>query len=461
MAHNDEPPLAVAPSPPPDESSVGLPAHARFIPWFGLFNAVSWQIVLGTPVILYAKSLGASATVLGVIFALTPLLVVAQIPAARWMETIGYKRLILAGWGSRTVVLFAIAVVPLCGFLPAWGRLVALVGLLLVFNLFRGIAAGAWMPWISELIPRELRGRFLAREQMFAQAGSLVAMLGSAVVLAGSPAEWQFTVAFAVSAGAAVVSLVCIRRVPDVMHPDLRRQTGHRVPWGHMVRWPPFARLMGFGVAYLFVTGGMGVFTVAFMRGVLGYAESRVLVMSAVAVAGALAATRAVGRFVDRAGSRPVLRACTGVYALVAAGWWAIAAGVVPGAPSFVAVLNLLMGAVGVSYYVAHSRLDMATIPVMGRNHFFAILTVVSSLALGAAPIGWGAMLDLVGGDFVAVRWGVAWNRYSFYFAAIAALAAACTALVAVLHEPPYGRPADDLPVVDPSSPSPAGRGLG
>jgi hypothetical protein len=50
--------------------------------WFGFFNALSFSIFLGAPVTLYAKSLGADATLLGLFASLTPLLTVFQIPAA-------------------------------------------------------------------------------------------------------------------------------------------------------------------------------------------------------------------------------------------------------------------------------------------------------------------------------------------------------------------------------------------
>jgi hypothetical protein len=49
---------------------------------FAAFNALSFQIVLGSPMVLYAKNLDATATVLGIISGMMPLLVIFQIPAA-------------------------------------------------------------------------------------------------------------------------------------------------------------------------------------------------------------------------------------------------------------------------------------------------------------------------------------------------------------------------------------------
>src|SRR5215510_3939865 len=66
---------------------------------FATFNALSFQVVLASPMILYAKSLGASATVLGIIAGMMPLLVIFQIPAASYIPKIGFKRFVYGGWG--------------------------------------------------------------------------------------------------------------------------------------------------------------------------------------------------------------------------------------------------------------------------------------------------------------------------------------------------------------------------
>ena len=55
----------------------------------------------------------------------------------------------------------------------------------------------------------------------------------------------------------------------------------------------------------------------------------------------------------------------------------------------------------------------------MGRNHFFAIFSVVNNLSLGLAPILWGLTIDAVGAWRVLWR-GLEWNRYSIFFAAAA-----------------------------------------
>ena len=161
---------------------------------FAAFNALSYQIVLASPMILYAKSLGASATVLGVIAGMMPLLVIFQIPAASHINRVGYRKFVLAGWSTRVSFIFLIALVPLTGaFLNPANRLALLLALLFCFNLSRGISSCAWLPWITVLVPAELRGRYLTRDAAVQNLASFATFLAAAASLAGETRPWQFS----------------------------------------------------------------------------------------------------------------------------------------------------------------------------------------------------------------------------------------------------------------------------
>ncbi len=84
---------------------------------------------------------------------------------------------------------------------------------------------------------------------------------------------------------------------------------------------------------------------------------------------------------------------------------------------------------------MANTRLAMAIIPVMGRNHFFAIYSIIGNVTLGLAPIGWGLLIDAVGAR--SATWlGLAWNRYTVFFAAAALAFVVTLVLARRLHEP-------------------------
>src|SRR5262252_5999406 len=215
MTQGQEEPLTA----PPDPSTFPPGLHNAFL--FSTFNALSYQIVLSSPMVLYAKTLRASATVLGIIAGMMPLLVIFQIPAANYIPRVGFKRFVYTGWGTRVVFIFAMALVPLTGrFLEAQTRLALMLMLLFCFNLSRGISSCAWLPWITVLVPPSLRGKYLARDAATQNACSFVTFLVAAACLAGQPRPWQFAVLFTFSAVMGAISLTFLKRIPDAQMPE-------------------------------------------------------------------------------------------------------------------------------------------------------------------------------------------------------------------------------------------------
>ena len=401
---------------------------------FSFFNAVSFQIVLGAPVILFAKSLGASSFVLGTIAALTPLLNILQLLAARFLHRVGYKRFVLAGWGARTFFTFCIAVLPLLPGLSLSTRLGLLIAALFCFNLLRGFSAGAWLPWLTALVPASVRGRFLSRDNAFMHLGCLAALLLSAWVMTGSVEADEYVAVFGIGLVSALISLWFVRRIPEAESAEERKRSGAPVPWAAMLRYPPFAKLLWFTTIYMTVIGSLGVFTVEYqvVRG--KFSESMILLLSAWSFVGALAGLAITAPRLDATGSKPWLRHGLVIMALVIFGWFLLASGLLPGWPALVAALNFFGGVAGAIFGVANTRITMGSVPAMGRNHFFALFTVVSGLGLGGAPMVWGAMLDTLG-TLDVVLGAMTINRYSVYFAVLVVLAGLALRLIPGLHE--------------------------
>jgi MFS family permease len=387
---------------------------------FSVFNAFSYQIVLNSPMVLYAKTIGASATVLGIIAGMMPLLVIFQIPAANYIPRVGFKQFVYAGWGTRVMFIFAMALVPLSGFfLKVETRLALMLMLLFGFNLSRGISSCAWLPWITALVPSTLRGKYLARDAAVQNLASFITFLIAAGCLAGEPRAWQFTVLFAFSAIMGAVSLSFLKRIPDAeMSEEVRAGKGP-VPWLEMLRFPPFRKLLRTLVGYSIAYGGLTAFTVAFLKTETGMTEGEILAVNSVFFLGGLGSLWFLGSRLDHLGSKPVLTFCFATWVVVLAGWMCLSGGVVPVRLTLVLVLQFLMGLLAALIQMANTRLAMAVIPVMGRNHFFAIYSTISNVTLGLAPIAWGLLIDAIG-HHSAVWMGIDWNRYTVFFAAAA-----------------------------------------
>jgi len=402
--------------------------------WFSLCNALSFQIILGAPIILYAKSIGASSTVLGIIASFTPLMTVFQLPAAQFLGRYGYKQFVLMGWSLRTIFIFLITAVPLAVFLDGTSKLAVILASLFVFNLLRGISSAAWMPWMATLIPEEIRGRFLSLDQIFMHVGSLLALVASAAVMAGTVQAWEYAGVFFMSAVGATLSLNFIRKIPEVAASETVRKSSEPVPWGKILAFPPFRELLVFNVLFMAVIGSMGVFTVEYLREFPKFDVSLVLYLSGLSFIGALVSLPFVGRLVDEAGSKPVMTGALMLFGATILGWFLVAAGVLPCSLWVIGGLNFFAGVAGSNFNLANVRIIMATMPEMGRNHFFALFTVITSLGLGAAPIVWGVSLDFIG-TYEAVTGAFHWRRHSFYFLALFLLNLVALKLIRRLHE--------------------------
>jgi MFS family permease len=413
-----------------------LPPGFRNAYWFAWFNALSFQIVLSSPMVLYAKSLGASATVLGVVVSMMPLLVIFQIPAAQYIPRLGFRRFVYAGWGIRVAFIFGMAAVPLLGaFLDHGTQLALLLFLLFGFNLSRGISSCAWLPWITSLVPEAIRGRYLARDAAVVNLGSIMVFLLAALFLGSEPRPYQFSLLFAFSAVAGAASLSFLKRIPDVPVPQEPAGGAGEVPWGAILQHAPFQRILATVMLWAVVYGGMQAFPVAYLKTEAALSEGRILLLSATLYLGGMGSLWLFGSRLDAAGSKPVLALAFGVFVLILGGWWLMAGQALPASTALIMALLGSMGLFAASANMAFTRRAMASVPVMGRNHFFALFSVAWNVTQGVAPILWGMMIDAIGG-FRARSLGVEWNRYSIFFAAAALVTLAALMSTRRLMEP-------------------------
>ncbi len=403
---------------------------------FALFNALSFQMVLAGPMVLYAKSLGASSTILGLVAGLMPIMTIAQIPAAQFIPRVGYKRFVLGGWSTRVGFIFLMSVVPLMtGFLNAGSRLALIIALLFAFNLSRGLSSCAWLPWITHLVPAGVRGRYLGVDQLCTNGASIAAFLFAAFMLGNQADPWQFTAVFLFSGAAGFVSLLFLRRIPDVPVPQDEDTGKGPIPWLAMAQHPPFRRLLEMNAAWSVAYGGLTTFIVSYLKSSGGFGEQRVLLVMSLSFVGGLASYWVAGGRLDRLGSKPVLGFTMAAGALATLGWALVAGGVLPRSIGPAAALAFLVGLCNALFSIANNRLAMGIVPAMGRNHFFALFAVVWQLTLGISPILWGILLDAVGSRTLTSL-GFEWNRFSVFFVLAMAAFAYTFMLTRRLDEP-------------------------
>ena len=216
--------------------------------------------------LLYAESLGASAKITGVIFGLTPLMVALQIPAAGYVSQFGYKRFIVTGWTIRLIFVLPLIAVPLLhGRISQEAQLAIVIGSLFCFNLIRGIASTAWFPWITGLIPENIRGRYLTWENACYCVGSLICLRITAEVMGPNPHTSKFVWLFGFSLLTGLVSLWFVYQVPDA--PVNPEEVSHKkpAPWREILRHSSFRKLLWVNVVWSILIGGSWPFFVKYL----------------------------------------------------------------------------------------------------------------------------------------------------------------------------------------------------
>lgn len=403
--------------------------------WFQFYNAICFQIILGAPIVLLAKDLGANSVTLGVIAAFTPLMTTLQLPAARYLARHSYRSFALLGWSLRSIFIATSAIVPLLFFCSKEFRLGILLVSLFLFNVLRGISTAAFMPWITSIVEAPVRGRFISIDHTFINAGSVVTMLLSALFMQGSSEPWRYSLVLWISVAGAAVSLLYLRLTPDTRSAEHAAQSSEQVPLRAMFRLAPFRNWILFSLLFVLVSGGLGVFPVEYLKVQVHFSPSLIYGLSAFTFLGPMLILQRVGRSVDRSGSLPFIRLSVLAFAIVLGVWFAMSAGVIAPSWCLVLLLNLTGGAAMAGFNMANGHLWMSVVPESGKNHYFAVATVIVSLAAGVVPMFWGWLLDSLGG-LDLVEGPFHFRRHSIYFLGITLLSVVTFFFSRILIEP-------------------------
>jgi len=428
-------PAEPSPSAVPVSASPPMPRDIHNVYIFDVFNTMSWTVVLGSPMLLFLQHLRATATVVAIAASLAPIMVILQIPAARYVERVGYRRFALNGWTTRSFFVIGMALVA---FLPdsfdRTTRIVLMLFLSLIYNALRGISTCGMLPWFTHIVPEERRGEFLAKDQSASAVSAIVSLAFYGVLLSGNHAWYSFGAVYATSAVAAFASLNFLKRIPDVPVEKIVSNPTP-LPWREMLFYPPFFKYLRYNLVISMALGTSGVFWVRYFRAFLHVSESNVLWVACATNAALAASLFLIAPLIDRTGNKQVLTLSGGIFVVHFTGWACVASGVLPFNFPVLAWQTVTAGFGGALWNLANVRCVMGIVPVMGRPHFLALYSVLSSLTVGIVPLLWGPVMD--GLEHWHVSWGMwDWNSYSVLYCTMAGTIAVGLVLLGSVAEP-------------------------
>lgn len=368
------------------------PFRAGF--WFGGFNALTWIICLGTPMVLLAQQLGASAFQVGLASSFVFLLLPVQVVSTAALSRFGFKRQMVLAWSVRApFLLVPLGLAWIAPERPARWMPGLLVASVFGFCLFRAIGTAAHMPWMAAILPLGLRGRYFATDQAITSLVGVTVLVGCAVLFATVPAHDAFRILYLtalIGAIAAVWSLARLPSAPAPAAPPLRSMAARALALclhrGH------FRHYLLLLLADSVVSSSLVAFTIYYLKVVHALPSSELMLFTAAQFAGQIAGAWGIRHFVDGVPLRRFFQMAVALVGVVELFWLALLNGA-----------EVLLSWLGGAYFLFGMGTGMAHVahftylPELSneaeRPITIAIFTAVLGLLSGVAPILWGLAL--------------------------------------------------------------------
>lgn len=380
----------------PEEPPPSLAPYASLLT-FGFFNATTWMVALGTPMILLASQLGASSFEVGLVYAFVFLLLPLQILATATLPRFGYKKQILFAWSVRTVFLL----VPLyLAFLapeePRRWMVHALVLSSFLFCLFRSLGSCAVMPLIYATLPEAIRGRYFSTDQAINAVSGILTLLFCAALFRWLPIYqaflWQYGYAL-VGAGLAVFFMARVADPPKPAHTTLGAILDEtpRI----CLRPSPFRQYLGFMTVHALMGTAFVPLKAYYLKTEAGIGMDWILVYTAIQFGGAILGTLLIRNRIDRIGVKPVYRAAFLLGACVSTYWFLFVSGVFPGLDRLLPAAYFVFGLSASLLVTAHLKYIPRVCDEARQALHVSVHGAFIGIIGGFAPMFWGFFVKL------------------------------------------------------------------
>jgi MFS family permease len=309
-----------------------LRRQLRWVTISWLFGSFWFWTINGAAMTQFARALGTPDSGFGWLAALPFIGTLMQLPAGWAIERFGHRKSLFLVSSTLGRLLWSIAA-AIPWFLPNagqwwWPAMAVTLGLSWALM---NVGTPAWMSWMSDLIPRRLRGRYFGIRNMVAQPIGLLATLGIGygLDLAEKAADMEpglmlrVTSAILAIAGLmGALDILCFRCVHD--HGAVRREQTitFREMIGPPLADPNFRLFLAFNFVFTFATAYIGQYMWLYLFDILHWSNAQAnFLVVAIPILLRMGTYHLWGKLIDRVGKKPILILGGGVTVFGAVGW--------------------------------------------------------------------------------------------------------------------------------------------
>jgi len=349
----------------------------------------------------------------------------------------GPKRIMFVSWIVRNFLICAVFLIPFAT--KTWGAEAGwyvLMGTTLAFCIARAFGAGAWLPWLHEIVPGKQTGLFFSMESIVAQGISVLVLLSQAYVLSKSTTVNTYLYIYAIGIAIGFMSLVAMLRIPGGnAAPDTDTLRGGLGSYKKALSDRPFVMFLLTASLGLSCFAWFGSAWIMYMRDVLEFSSGHIMALTAAGGVGIMFTIRAWGRFADHRGSGHAMSNVLFGHSIAALSFWFI----LPDTPGkhFAALPGVLACSIFcAAYLVSANTGNLNRVKKEGRVGYTNAWALSTSLAMGITPILAGLVID---------RFGLTGYRMCFSISGIGGFACAIACRFLLTAEPPAKAPITSL----------------
>lgn len=267
-----------------------------------------------TAMIGLATELGANDLVFGILSAIPQIAALMQLPFSVLVNRTHKRKKYMLTFGlvSRALWLLFGLIPYLMPMASSSLQLWTIIFLMGISSCGGAAINVCWFPWLSDLTPIGIRGRFLSIRESILSACNVLIGLIVAYTLDALPADIRYMIIFLIGGTVGMIDMICFSFCEDVYSAPPQKQNLFRAV-GEVIKNKPFMKLVIMWTLWCFTANLSGVYLNPYSMNEMGLNFMQIMIFSTIASSAvSVFVMPKWGGMLDRFGSRNVmLVSCT------------------------------------------------------------------------------------------------------------------------------------------------------